>query len=747
MDVRPSTTSSAEASAVRRKRVIFVIQEVAHFHELLKLAKALLRTGRYEGHFAAYTTYDGIRQDEAVCRQLGMQMYHGFYLKTVSQGIYDRYQAALSRVKSWVAYPLRRFRKPSNSVPTITTPFWTRVRNNVVNLACGLGRLIAKIAQPIGNAVYLAIRKCYIAVRWHPVVNRAILIVGAPFYWGARILGFFCWTAFQLLPEETQNRLIAIRNGLQRGWHAVTHLRQALRTFGRAVGRGWDATKSAIKGVLKHLPQPIRHAARLMQVWLRSPRVYLRLALMSVLRRVPRPIRHACRVVQYKVFGYRFSFSNMFELMGKRIMRVYRYFRYLVVHAFGYSRIFFVRHVAPHFGQPNLPGVMYFYSRRLRHFRRIAKNTGADLIVLAEDNVGHATGVFTRVARERGIPVFTLPYSIANAKEFAESYFNEPEHQMTRWPNRLVRRCFSRWTYKHRGKVLTRLPPWYCIGQELLRIAPPNPWAFNSGYSDTIIVESPRTVDYYRRAGVTNQAIEPIGAMFDDELAECLVGATSRREALYRRLDLPAGRPMLLTALPPNQLLNRKNCCFTEFNELIRAWLVPLVEQSHFNVVVRLHPRTNRASMQWIEDDLGLKICEDNTASMVPLCDLYLACVSATIRWAVVCGKPVINYDVYDYQYDDYDDAPGVLTTNDYQTYVDLVRRTATDRPWFEELRRRQEADCQRWGTLDGNSAARIVAFFEQKMGHGGLESHEDRNHRHGTHGQAAFAGGLREAA
>ncbi len=36
--------------------------------------------------------------------------------------------------------------------------------------------------------------------------------------------------------------------------------------------------------------------------------------------------------------------------------------------------------------------------------------------------------------------------------------------------------------------------------------------------------------------------------------------------------------------------------------------------------------------------------------SLVPLCSLYVASVSATIRWAIACGKPVVNYDVYRFE-------------------------------------------------------------------------------------------------
>ena len=41
-------------------------------------------------------------------------------------------------------------------------------------------------------------------------------------------------------------------------------------------------------------------------------------------------------------------------------------------------------------------------------------------------------------------------------------------------------------------------------------------------------------------------------------------------------------------------------------------------------------------------------------ASLVAISDMYVASVSSTIRWAILAGIPVINYDVYQYGYEDF---------------------------------------------------------------------------------------------
>ena len=56
-----------------------------------------------------------------------------------------------------------------------------------------------------------------------------------------------------------------------------------------------------------------------------------------------------------------------------------------------------------------------------------------------------------------------------------------------------------------------------------------------------------------------------------------------------------------------------------------------------------------------------MRIAARKTSELVPLCDLYVASVSSTIRWAIACGKPVVNYDVYRYRYTDFISLDGVL--------------------------------------------------------------------------------------
>src|SRR5690606_6872199 len=117
-------------------------------------------------------------------------------------------------------------------------------------------------------------------------------------------------------------------------------------------------------------------------------------------------------------------------------------------------------------------------------------------------------------------------------------------------------------------------------------MAPPQPWAYNSGHSKAIIIDSQRTFELYRRAGIEERQLATLGSLIDDELAVGLQCAEQRRADLYEELDLPEGRPLLLCALPPNQFSGRPAKEFASYKKLIRGWIEPLAELSRFNVVV-----------------------------------------------------------------------------------------------------------------------------------------------------------------
>ena len=361
-----------------------------------------------------------------------------------------------------------------------------------------------------------------------------------------------------------------------------------------------------------------------------------------------------------------------------------------------------------------LPRALVRQGQELRLARRIMAREQPSLLVLAEDNAGYETAVLIRAAHERRTPAVVVPFTVANALEPAEWHFRDPAHHVEGWGNRLTGLLFARWVHAHRGRRLLRLPGAQVIAKECWGLAPPIPWQMNSGRADAIAVESPFMEAYYRREGLPPDQLVVTGALADDELAESVRDAPARRDALCAELGLPPDRRIVLCALPPDQFaLCGSQADLPDYATLLRVWMETLSALPDCAVVVRLHPRMHVDAFRHIEA-WGVKISQRDTATLVPLCDLFVASVSATIRWAIACGKPVLNYDVYRLGWTDFADAPGVLRVEDRAAFVATADRLARDRAFYDEVRARQASDAARWGRLDGLAGRRMLECFER---------------------------------
>jgi hypothetical protein len=133
------------------------------------------------------------------------------------------------------------------------------------------------------------------------------------------------------------------------------------------------------------------------------------------------------------------------------------------------------------------------------------------------------------------------------------------------------------------------------------------------------------------------------------------------------------------------------------------------------NVIIALHPSVPPAEAVKLER-YGARVAPLNTAGLVPLCELFVASISSTIRWAIACGKPVVNYDVYRYRYTDFVGIEGVLTFEEQDDFVLALRRLTTDPAFAAEICRKHAAVAPLWGRLDGQSGQRMVDLVRRLL-------------------------------
>jgi glycosyltransferase involved in cell wall biosynthesis len=274
---------------------------------------------------------------------------------------------------------------------------------------------------------------------------------------------------------------------------------------------------------------------------------------------------------------------------------------------------------------------------------------------------------------------------------------------------------------RHKGRLLLRANPGLIHALERRNLVPANPWMTNSGYVDRIAVESERMLDVYRKAGFPEQQLVLTGSCADDLLHAVLREKEARRDALCRDLGLPNDRPILLSALVPDQLGSGVPCCeFADYAALVEFWVKTLAAWAHkMNVVLKINPRYRREEFLYLEQ-WGATVAPHDTIELVPLAEVYVTSISSTLRWAAACGIPSINYDVYHYRYGDFTDVAGIVHVEKKAEFSAAVARLVTDEAHRAQLRRLQRGEAQSWGRLDGKSMDRLVSLFDE-LGTGSL--------------------------
>lgn len=362
-----------------------------------------------------------------------------------------------------------------------------------------------------------------------------------------------------------------------------------------------------------------------------------------------------------------------------------------------------------------LPGVVYAkklaaIKTRMISIRYELSELSPSVIILGGDIVGHDMALYIRVGHELGIPSLILPGWMASAREPAELQLYNPDYSLRNPMNWIFCRFFPNWRFHHKGRGLIRLPAQEALALETLQLGPPLPWVLHSGFVDAIGVESEVAREYGSREGLPPGRLIVTGSHTHDVLFEGIIGRNERRTALYDRLDLNPDRPLVVCALPPDMLYGkggRPDCEFLDYRTLVAGFLEPIHTQLGSHFLLCPHPSAKKDQLSFVAD-YGAILVEESLAELLPLADIYVASISATIQWAIACSIPVINYDVYNYSYTDYQGLDGVITIKSHSAYIDALTRMIDEPSFLAARSADQSLVAASWGLLDGQATERI---------------------------------------
>ena len=350
-----------------------------------------------------------------------------------------------------------------------------------------------------------------------------------------------------------------------------------------------------------------------------------------------------------------------------------------------------------------------------RSCQRMLQYYGASLLLMFEDNAEHETGIWVAAARAQLIPSMIIPFTIVDQLEPAEAH----HHDRLFWAeetifSRYVQAFLPQWLYEYKGRTLCRRYAVSALAAETLGFSPPDPWVLNSSKADLIAVESVAMQQHYNRLGLPAAQLRVTGSLVDDNMHAGLM----RRDEIRKELSIDPTRRLLLCGFPPNQLpgIFRDDCEFDKFQEIIDFWFAQIARLQDWTIIIKPHPATASRDIEYMRKS-PFMVSDLDTSLLISICDLYNTSVSSTIRWALACGKPVFNFDVFKFCYKDFEAERAVVTVSTCKDFADQICRFSDEEGYLRNLTREAELAADKWGRLDGHSTDRIIEVFDELMG------------------------------
>lgn len=348
--------------------------------------------------------------------------------------------------------------------------------------------------------------------------------------------------------------------------------------------------------------------------------------------------------------------------------------------------------------------------RQIETSKDMLRSASADILVVFQDGVS-GNGAMIKAARDLGIPVLDIPYGFGTSRDFHD-YLQEKDaagqlHRAQGFVGWAVRTFAAKWLREGWSGNVLLYPADYILVRELLDLSLDLPWVVHGGQADILTAESDRMLSHYRAEGIREAKLKLTGTVYCDAMADVLAAFPELKAAYDTSKKIKPDRTSLLLSLPPDYHETRpgKNE-FQTYQELIGNVIGMVNSRPDIDCTVSLHPGMLPQHRSFIES-MGVDISDEWILTLIPKHDILFTAFSSTIRWAIACGKPVVNYNMYDYSCRDYADVDDVYTTTKFSEAKDRVFSLADDKI-FEEACFRQKKAGQEWGIMDGKNFDRI---------------------------------------
>lgn len=349
--------------------------------------------------------------------------------------------------------------------------------------------------------------------------------------------------------------------------------------------------------------------------------------------------------------------------------------------------------------------------KRARRERSFFKTLDFKLMIFAEDSEAYFTPQLIQIGHELSVKSVVFPYTFANQFEFLEDAFFHDRRAYGSILNFIAAKLFPHWTFEYKGQKLLKNEPSFIFATEIFGQAPPNPWVMSSGYSDAIAVESAFMKEYYKKAGLPEEKMEEVGFPSSDYLAEIHNKRNHNRSRLAERNGFDLEKPWVVCAVPPSQW-PRAGVGFRSYQHFLEEFFKFFSRFKDLEIIFKFHPRLDTEEVRRICDQYQVKFIEEDTVKLIAMGNAYVASVSSTMRWSLALGLPTINYDMYNYNYGDFDGACNYEVVVSFEKFKKSFERI--HQVLISNKLRNGSSFQQDFAQLDGKAHQRILDLFQK---------------------------------
>lgn len=317
--------------------------------------------------------------------------------------------------------------------------------------------------------------------------------------------------------------------------------------------------------------------------------------------------------------------------------------------------------------------------------------------------------------------IVTLPYGLANStylilKGVEEQHTRNQLRTTSKKSVQLIQKHYPKWVKNTKYGDVIYLPEEFILAVEDLNIEIKEPWCFQGGISDVILIENEFMIQRYLSEGVKIQKLKKTGSVYCDIMYEVFQSNKKLLNA-YNNFDkIDDITTTILICLPSCDHEGwGHQCPFESVGKYVEAIHQYFNQYKNIKLYYSFHPKMSLSTRKDIEA-LGVEDYNGFPLYLIPQCDILVISSSSMARWALAARKLVINFDIYNFGINNFPEIPAYCQVSNLDDFKAIVHKAISDPSWFQSIIKNSTQYTDLLGPIDGTAIVKIDQQLKQLL-------------------------------